>query len=491
MVTSKTGQQEGPYAPTIRFRNGLFYLTTSYFRIGTSEWPEVKIVIFTTPDPYDSAAWSDPFTVKDLPGLDPDIFWDDDGQPYITFATFGIMQVALNLTDGTAGASTNIWDGTGGRNAEGPHIYKKDDFYYLLISEGGTETNHSVTIARSLKVSGPYESYPGNPILTNKFTDEYFQTVGHADLFQDSVGNWWGMALATRSGPEWENYPMGRETVLFPVKWEEGKWPELQPVRGRMSGPLPPKTRNLPGSGPFVDDSEQVDFSSGIPANFVTWRAPKTSLFEASPPGYPRTLRATPSRVNLTADEVFSPVEDGLAFIARKQTSTLFAYSVDISFRPTVEGEEAGVSVFLTQQQHIDLGIVNLPSVRGRLIPHFRFRVEASGKQNIAVPVTTVVPVPQSWLSSPIRLLISTPNDSTFVFSASSTRYSGETKVLALANSRIVSGGSGPFTGTLIGVYATSNGGKGANPTYFSRWSYLVVAQEVAEGDFVLVDAHK
>ena len=76
------------------------------------------------------------------------------------------MQVALNLADGTAGAQTNIWNGIEGRNAEGPHIYKKDGLYYLLISEGGTESNHTVTIARSRKVSGPYESYSGNPILT-------------------------------------------------------------------------------------------------------------------------------------------------------------------------------------------------------------------------------------------------------------------------------------------------------------------------------------
>ncbi|KAG4424348.1 hypothetical protein IFR04_002589 [Cadophora malorum] len=142
---------------------------------------------------------------------------------------------------------------------------------------------------------------------------------------------------------------MGTETVPFPAKWEQGRWPELQPVRGRMSGPLPPKTRNVPGSGPFVGDSVQMDFSNGIPAN-ITWRAPKISLFQASPPGHLRTLRATPSRANLTADEAFNQSEDGLALIARKQTSTLFAYSVDVPFKPSAEGEESGVTAFLTQQ---------------------------------------------------------------------------------------------------------------------------------------------
>lgn len=63
--------------------------------------------------------------------------------------------------------SKRIWNGTGGRHPEGPHIYKKDGWYYLLISEGGTEYGHKVTIARSRDIDGPYESNPANPILTH------------------------------------------------------------------------------------------------------------------------------------------------------------------------------------------------------------------------------------------------------------------------------------------------------------------------------------
>lgn len=83
-------------------------------------------------------------------------------------------------------------------------MYKKDGWYYLLIAEGGTELGHRVSIARAKNITGPYEGNPANPILTNAGTDGLFQTVGHADLFQDNIGNWWGTALATRSGPLWE-----------------------------------------------------------------------------------------------------------------------------------------------------------------------------------------------------------------------------------------------------------------------------------------------
>ncbi|EXL45605.1 xylan 1,4-beta-xylosidase [Fusarium oxysporum f. sp. radicis-lycopersici 26381] len=284
-------------------------------------------------------------------GLDPDIFWDDDGQAYMSYATIGVQQAPVNLTDGTVGQPINIWNGTGGRNAEGPHIYKKDGFYYLMISEGGTELNHCVTRSRSTTVTGPYNSYVENPVLTNR------------------------------------------------------------------------------------------------------------------------------------GDSTFDPDNDGLAFVARKQTSTLFQFSVDLLFSPEVQEEETGVTVFLTQLQHLSLGVVNLVSSHGKLTPHLRFRIEASGKPGIDTPKAKVLPIPSDWEGSLIRLTVSTPDDKTFAFSASCTKGAATKMELGQASGNIVSGESGPFTGTLLGVYATSNGGKGVTPAYFSRWTYLPIAQKVAEGD--------
>jgi beta-xylosidase len=182
MDSRSIGQQDGPHAPTLRYRDKRLYLTTTYLRLGIGQYPEVKVVVYTTSNPYDSTSWSDP-VIMQTSGLDPDIFWDDEGQAYMSYATVG--------------QAINICNGTGGRNAEGPHIYKKNGFYYLMISEGGTELNHTVTVSRSTEVTGPYNSYSENPVLTNKDTNEYFQTVGHADLFKDDSDNWWGMALAT------------------------------------------------------------------------------------------------------------------------------------------------------------------------------------------------------------------------------------------------------------------------------------------------------
>jgi hypothetical protein len=234
---------------------------------------------------------------------------------------------------------------------------------------------------------------------------------------------------------------MGRETVLFPVNWGKGKWPEMQPVRGRMKGPLPPKSKKLPGSGPFYNDAEHIDFSNGIPPNFVTWRPQwrTPSQFQTSPQGHKRTLRITPSRANLTGDSTFDPDNDRLAFVARKQTSTLFRFSVDLLFSPNVQGEEAGVTVFLTQLQHMSLGVVNLVSSRGKLTPHLRFRIEASGKPGMDAPKAKVVPIPSDWQGSLVRLTVSTPDDKSFVFSASCVKDAAKTMELGRASGKIVS----------------------------------------------------
>ncbi|KAH9207663.1 glycosyl hydrolase [Leptodontidium sp. 2 PMI_412] len=426
-LSSNGKQNDGIWASTIRFHDGTFYLITSYILV--ANWP--KLLLFTTTDPYDDSAWSDPVYVENPANdFDPDIFWGDDGKTYMAVSA-GIYISEINTLTGTATEPFKVWNGTGDRNPEGPHLYKKDGYYYLLIAEGGTETNHSATIARSRDIRGPYEENPANPILTAKNTDNYFQTVAHADLFQDAKGNWWAAALATRSGPAWEVYPMGRETVLVPAKWEKGEWPVLAPAHGRMSGPLPPKNMDIPGDGHWVNDPDVVNFplGSALPKHFAFWRPPKTSLFAVSPPGHPNTLRISPSR----------PLVDGLAFVARKQSATLFDYSVDVSFDPTVADEEAGISVFLTQFQHIDLGIVNLPNKHtGTLVPNLRSRIEASGKPNTIVPDTKLIAIPRTWLK-----------------------------------------------GTLVGVYATSNGGKGTTPAYFGRWRYAPAAQEIEEGEFV------
>ncbi|CAJ2503152.1 Uu.00g105460.m01.CDS01 [Anthostomella pinea] len=417
-----TGQQDGMFAPTLRHHDGQFYVICEYLGLE----PGTMGVVFTTPDPFDDAAWRDPVTFSpDF--IDPDLFWDDDGKVYV--ATQSIVLQELDLATGALSQPPiSLWNGTGGVWPEGPHIYKKDGYYYLMIAEGGTATDHSITIARARSITGPYEAYEGNPILTNRGTDEYFQTVGHGDLFQDPDGNWWGMCLATRSGPEFEIYPMGREASLFPVTWEDGEWPVLQPVRGNMSGWAMPETdRDIPGDGPFNSDDDVYDFAIGtpIPRNLVYWRVPRDGTFSITDEG----LEIVPSRNNVTGAPYSETTpelsgQSGLSFIGRRQTDTLFTYSVDLAFTPQSVGQEAGITVFLTQVNHIDLGVVLLapnasyPTIKTRAEPQLAFRLRAEGTGTPPAPKT--LPVPAGWVGAPIRLQIRAANATHYSLAAMS-----------------------------------------------------------------------
>ncbi|OBT65498.1 hypothetical protein VE03_04984 [Pseudogymnoascus sp. 23342-1-I1] len=471
-------QNGGLWAVTLRYHSGKFYAIVSYTPL--SPW-SVTGYLFTTTTPHDSSTWSAPL-VFPLLDIDPSLFWDDDGTTYLHFS--GIHQQTIDLSTGALGPASIIWKGFTEYIPEGPHVYKKDGYYYLMIGEGGTELNHHEVIARSKNISGPYESNPANPILSAQNTTSLFQTVGHADLFQDASGNWWGAALATRSGPEWVNYPMGRETVLFPVTWEAGEWPVLAPVQGRMEGwPLPKPTRAVRGSGPFVGDPDIIDFHPGsaIPAHFVHWRFPPKDAFAVSPKGHPNTLRIRPSIANLTSSAPLTGAEE-LSLVMRVQTDTRFVFSVDIGeFSPEKEGEETGVTAFLTQTQHLDLGVVMLPTgeidKRGReeLGLHLRFRVTnvPGNVGNFNGSIATVVRrVPEGWEGAAIRLQIEAVNATHYSFSAASVRRPREVEEMGVAPATILSGGDGPFTGTLVGAYATSNGGAGKTESYISRWRY-------------------
>ncbi|KFX89979.1 hypothetical protein V490_06721 [Pseudogymnoascus sp. VKM F-3557] len=487
-IGDTVSQNGGLWAITIRHHDDKFYAIVSYTPL--SPWA-VTGFLFTTTDPYDSSAWSDP-VVFPLLDIDPSIFWDDDGTTYLHFS--GIHQQTIDLETGALGPASIIWKGFTEFIPEGPHMYKKDGYYYLMIGEGGTELGHHEVIARSRNISGPYESNPLNPILSNQNTTEYFQTVGHADLFQDASDNWWGTALATRSGPEWTNYPMGRETVLFPVTWDEGSWPVLAPVRGQMSGwPLPPRTRAVRGSGPFLEDPDIIDFSPGsdLPAHFVHWRFPPKDAFTVSPHGHPGTLRIRPSVANLTSSAPLTATEE-MSLVMRVQADTRFAFSVDVvGFKSEKEEEETGVTAFLTQTQHLDLGIVMLPTSERdhngnkKLDLHLRFRVtnipSAAGNFKGEIP-TVVKALPKGWEGAPIRLHIDAVNATHYSLSARSVKEPRKVELMGIAPATILSGGDGPFTGTLVGVYATSNGGVGTTDSYISRWRYEGKGQDIDNG---------
>lgn len=181
----------GIYAPTIRYHEGTYYMITTNVGNGGN-------FIVTATDPR--GPWSEPVWLKQQ-GIDPSLYFENGKCYMVSNPGDAIWLCEINPKTGEQlSASKKLWQGDGGRYPECPHIYKKDGYYYLLISEGGTELAHHLTIARSRNIDGPYESNPKNPILTNCSRlgqSLQIQGTGHGDLVQAPDGSWWMVFLAT------------------------------------------------------------------------------------------------------------------------------------------------------------------------------------------------------------------------------------------------------------------------------------------------------
>lgn len=222
--------QPGPialFAPTLRHHEGRFYLACTNVTPGQGNF------ILTADEP--AGAWSDAIWL-DEEAFDPSLFFDDDGTCYYTRRTLDlsdparglgpIVQAAIDPDSGESGPMRPITSGSVGfcsNDIEGPHLFKRGDWYYLTAAEGGTWAGHMQTIARSRSPGGPFEPAPHNPILTHRHRVMHpIQSLGHCDFVEDPAGDWWALSLGTRH--KGRHHLLGRETFLHAVTWSDG-WP--------------------------------------------------------------------------------------------------------------------------------------------------------------------------------------------------------------------------------------------------------------------------
>ncbi len=272
----------GIYAPTLRFHDGRFWLITTNVSQGAGH------LLVTATDP--AGPWSDPVHLDGTAGIDPDIAWDETGQCYVTWHSddpSGIVQARADPETGTLLEPPRaLWSGTGLAWPEGPHLYHRDGWWYLLIAEGGTGRGHSVSIARSRDITGPFQGAPGNPVLSHRSTTHPVQNTGHADLVERPDGSWAAVYLGVRPrGTTPQFHVNGRETFLAAVDWHDG-WPVFHESRIAV---------------PATDHSFADDLRS--PRLHPRWVSPGSApadLVERGGPG-PARLLATPGPRDLLA----------------------------------------------------------------------------------------------------------------------------------------------------------------------------------------------
>lgn len=358
------GVSRGIFAPAISYRDGTFYVVCTMVDAGEN-------FLVTAKDP--AGPWSDPIWFS-FEGIDPSLFFDRDGRAWIVnngapegkplydghraiwIQEFDVAEKTLIgprhvlVNGGVDLAKQPIW-------IEGPHLYRRGEYYYLCCAEGGTSENHSQVIFRSKSVAGPFVPWVGNPILTQRGLDETVpdavSSTGHADLVEGPDGGWWAVFLGCRPYARGLYYT-GRETFLLPVRWTGDGWPVILPAGERV--PLMRPSPRMPGGSDAIADVLGLSGELTIADRFETPELAPTWI----------TLRTPGERWWKTGGPagglVVTPRPDPLTgkgrptFLARRVQSTEFSVVgvLDVPKDPNVS---AGVVVFQNETHHAYLGV--------------------------------------------------------------------------------------------------------------------------------------
>jgi xylan 1,4-beta-xylosidase len=432
---------KGIFAPTIRWHEGTFYMVTTNIENGGSFY-------VTTKDP--AGEWSDPIFVGEKGfSMDPSLLFDDDGKVYYTRhgggRNGGVYQSEIDIATGKLREEPKlIWSGTGGIWPEGPHLYKVNGTYYLMISEGGTSYEHSLTVARSKSPWGPFEANPANPIITHRDKPDLpLQAIGHGDLVQTAEGTWWVTLLGVR--PRNHRHHIGRETLLAPVTWDAQGWPHVnhdQPLALEMSA------EGLPRPSPFPRQAVRTEFDgSKLGPQWVHLRTPSADRWSLTDRHGFLRLKGNGE----TLDEIGSP-----AFIARRQEHFRMRVATRLDFTPDAEGQFAGLVLRQNEGNHYEIRITGVKDRRVEVVT----RVLKESKMIYSAPIP----------AGPVTLQIEAYPDG-YAFG-----YAGEGILMRregrASTAPMASENAGGFTGVFVGMYACCETNGTMPPADFAWFDY-------------------
>lgn len=435
---------DGIWASTIRYHDGLFYVITTGSKCGGNFYCTAK---------NPAGPWSDPVWLKDAEGIDPSLFWDTDGRCYYTGNTWhfkgtwpaqcAIWMQELDLKKKkligprkflTYGYASNAM------YAEGPHLYKIGGKYLLLMAEGGSGHNHAVTVLHSQSLWGPYSADQINPVLTHRHLGKDYpvQNIGHADLVQTQKGEWFLACLGNRIVGGMS--PLGRETFLCKVDFENGT-PICNAGYGRVLEKQ--KRPDLPWT-PLKEMVSREEFEGDtLPLGWYSVRIPKKNVWRLDKGRLVMNLRPE--------------VIDSLTYasmLIRKLKNLDFTVTTALKFQTKKENERAGIVLYRSANGYFTL-----------LKGHNDLILERKLKGVKEVIARVPYKKAQVWLKIEVKggvirhFFATKPH----IWK----KIGGDLTMEAVSDNKF-----NKFNGTGIGLYATSNLEKSHNKAYYDWFEY-------------------
>ncbi|WP_340110733.1 glycoside hydrolase family 43 protein [Maribellus mangrovi] len=453
------GISSGVYAPGITYNphNDTFYMITTAFTGGLGN------IIVKTKDPL-KKEWSDPIKLQ-FDGIDPSIFFDDDGKAYVVhndapdkgkalYNGHRVIKVweydvendqVIHGTDkiivngGVDLSKKPIW-------IEAPHLYKKDGKYYLMCAEGGTGGWHSEVIFIGDNPKGPFTPAPSNPILTQRyFPQERANKVdwaGHADVVEGPDGKYYGVFLAVRPNEE-QRVNTGRETFILPVDWS-GTFPVFEnglvPMETKLK--MPQGVENKTGKDGFFPNGNftyEEDFSSKqLDYRWIGLRGPREAFIEKAKNG----IQIQPFDTNIKEMKPTST-------LFYRQMHKNFSFGASIDYVPKSEKDLAGLTCLQNEYSNYVFGITKKGD------EYFVVLERNAGSRVRRQYNSEILASTKITLDNPLRLKVEAKGDAyQFSYSTNDTDFVnlGGTVSGDILSTDVAGG----FTGCLLGLYATS-----------------------------------
>ena len=446
----------GYWAPDISYYKGRFYITATY-RLNDDDNVYRKQIVVSSEHP--EGPYSKP-AIIDEDGIDPSIFNDDDGRRYMLLNRGArIFELNEDATKQISKAEL-LFYGDNKRAPEGPHLLKKDGYYYLFEAEGGTGPGHRITVSRSRELKGIYEPCPYNPIMRQNNPDEIIQRCGHGKPVQTQNGDWYMVYLCGRKIGDGYSI-LGRETALDPISWTMDGWPIVNNLKGPSALQVKPDLPEM-----IWEDESDDDFNNSYLSN--EWWFPRVPEMDG--------IKLKDSQVHIKGSKYDLDTMKAKNILLRRQKHFRFSAVCKLCMPELYPGQNCGMTCYYDENTYIKFGVFATLEETPRLM----FNVV----EKIGDEVITHDGVCVDNNNKDIYLKIDTNNlRRTFSYSYNDKDYN---KVVSLDNvyylcdEGIRKGKR--FTGAMIGMYAyagdygsryTDSEGRHGTDDYYAAFDYF------------------